>query len=333
MVRLQGCGQLPPSGSADQYLTSVQEYLPYLCKQQDGAAEAGAPPEPDAGREAHAALLQQLSARTPQLSDGTQLYDRVANLRLMPIGVQSLDSMIGGGLKETTVTEIAGETSSGKTQLCLLAAVMTAQRSERVYYFDTTNSFSAARLQQLSEATGPEELKAVLDNITVVTCHSIHALLSSLNEIAQQASTTAPNVWPKLVIIDSMSALLSPLVGASQHNQGHVLVAETARLLRHTADALQCSVLVTNHVVGAGSGGFAAGREEGSGSSTRAGGVNLAFKPALGEQWRGAPHVRLQLSRAGGDLVCATLLTYAMRGPGLQAWFALGEQLRSQGPC
>jgi hypothetical protein len=146
------------------------------------------------------------------------------------------------------------------------------------------------------------------------------------------------------------------------HPAGHVLVAETARLLRHTADALQCSVLVTNHVVGAGSGGFAAGREDGAGSSTRAGGVNLAFKPALGEQWRGAPHVRLQLSRAGGDLVCATLLTYAMRvsgeplaaaagpakhtltvcvtcrvctlqGPGLQAWFALGEQLRSQGPC
>lgn len=35
-----------------------------------------------------------------------------------------------------------------------------------------------------------QEMKAVLDNITVVTCHSIHALLSSLNEIAQQASTS-----------------------------------------------------------------------------------------------------------------------------------------------
>lgn len=41
-------------------------------------------------------------------------------------------------------------------QLCHLAAVMTAQRSERVYYFDTTNSFSASRLQQLSEASSPE---------------------------------------------------------------------------------------------------------------------------------------------------------------------------------
>lgn len=31
--------------------------------------------------------------------------------------VCSLDTMLGGGLKETTVTEIAGETCSGKTQV------------------------------------------------------------------------------------------------------------------------------------------------------------------------------------------------------------------------
>lgn len=127
----------------------------------------------------------------------------------------SLDNLLNGGLKETTVTEISGETCCGKTQvrqhsaesalrttsnyqstihasssagssvhaawqdmvqwegvvshaiapgclaacllqLCHLAAVMTAQRSERVYYFDTTNSFSASRLQQLSEASSLE---------------------------------------------------------------------------------------------------------------------------------------------------------------------------------
>lgn len=99
-----------------------------------------------------------------------------------------------------------------------------------------------------------------------------------------------------------------------------MLVAETARLLRHVADALQCCVIVTNHVVGVG-GGFAAGREDAHGTSgaasnsTRAGagGVNLSYKPALGEQWRGAAHVRLQLSRAGGDLVSATVLARTMR--------------------
>lgn len=41
-------------------------------------------------------------------------------------------------------------------QLCHLAAVMTAQRSELVLYFDTTNAFSADRARQMIEFTEPE---------------------------------------------------------------------------------------------------------------------------------------------------------------------------------
>jgi hypothetical protein len=36
----------------------------------------------------------------------------------------------------------------------------------------------------------PQALRAALDNVSVVACHSIHALLSSLDEIAHQASLT-----------------------------------------------------------------------------------------------------------------------------------------------
>jgi hypothetical protein len=35
-----------------------------------------------------------------------------------------------------------------------------------------------------------QALRAALDNISVVACHSIHALLASLDEIAHQASLT-----------------------------------------------------------------------------------------------------------------------------------------------
>jgi hypothetical protein len=37
-------------------------------------------------------------------------------------------------------------------QLCLLAAVTTAHRGERVVYFDATNAFSAIRAKQLCMA-------------------------------------------------------------------------------------------------------------------------------------------------------------------------------------
>jgi hypothetical protein len=90
---------------------------------------------------------------------------------------------------------------------------------------------------------------------------------------------------------------------------GHVLVTEVGRLLRHVAEALHCAVLVTNHVVGAG------GRGGGDAASSH-GGVSSGFKPALGEQWRGVAHVRLQLSHSSGggnaDVIVATLLSHSI---------------------
>jgi hypothetical protein len=107
------------------------------------------------------------------------------------------------------------------------------------------------------------------------------------------------------------------------------VVAETGRLLRHIADSLQLAVLVTNHVVGSSYGAYgsrdAAGRDNtgtGGQQGRTAGGaarlgpgdVNYNFKPALGEQWRGLPHTRLQLSRApAADVMCATLLASSIK--------------------
>jgi hypothetical protein len=106
-------------------------------------------------------------------------------------------------------------------------------------------------------------------------------------------------------------------------------VAETGRLLRHIADSLKLAVLVTNHVVGSNYGAYGnrgtAGRDNtgatgqqgatGTGAARLGrGDVNYNFKPALGEQWRGLPHTRLQLSRApAADVVCATLLASSIK--------------------
>lgn len=110
--------------------------------------------------------------------------------------------------------------------------------------------------------------------------------------------------------------MLRPFAGRT-NAAGNVLVAETGRMLKLAAETSQAAVLVTNHVVGVGSFGKQAGPP---GGGTAAGpvlsAVNTAYKPALGEQWRGIPHVRLQLSRAtagGNDLVCVTLLSHPLR--------------------
>lgn len=93
---------------------------------------------------------------------------------------------------------------------------------------------------------------------------------------------------------------------------GNVLVAETGRLLRQVAETLHTAVLVTNHVVGAGNFGRGPGAAV---SHPAAQHINMEYKPALGEQWRGIPHVRLQLSRAtaAADVACMTILSHPLR--------------------
>lgn len=57
--------------------------------------------------------------------------------------------MLSGGIREGQLTELVGESSSGKTQLCLSIALRTALRNEGVIYLDTTASFSASRLVEM----------------------------------------------------------------------------------------------------------------------------------------------------------------------------------------
>ena len=90
------------------------------------------------------------------LDHGTP-FDTAASLRdwhaehatPVPTGCGALDALLGGGVMFDSLTEVMGRSSTGKTQLCFTAAVAVAERGERVLYLDTTNSFSAKRLQEI----------------------------------------------------------------------------------------------------------------------------------------------------------------------------------------
>lgn len=137
-----------------------------------------------------------------------------------------------------------------------------------------------------------------ITSVTIMWFRPCFAILLCFNSDGSQAGLTSyPLSW----------YVLTPLPA------GNVLVSETGRLLRQVAETLHAAVLVTNHVVGAG--GF--GRQPSAAPTGGAGlyDVNTDYKPALGEQWRGMPHVRLQLSRATAvaDVTCMTVLAHPLR--------------------
>ena len=63
-------------------------------------------------------------------------------------GTPALDEMLGGGLERRAITQIYGEPASGKSTLCLMAAVASLQAGNSVVYIDT-EGFSVERFSQV----------------------------------------------------------------------------------------------------------------------------------------------------------------------------------------
>ncbi|KXZ56730.1 hypothetical protein GPECTOR_1g658 [Gonium pectorale] len=258
-------------------------------------------------------------------------------IQVLPTGCAPIDTLLGGGLREGTVVEVAGETASGKTQLCLSAAATTAFRGEPVFYVDTTGSFAPERVVRMAQAEAavtplaggsvrdgdPGLASRVLGCIHVTRAANVYELLAILDQLQaelqrqQQLQEAArqqlrqhqqlqqpsdDRSGPRLLVVDSVSALLSTVLGNNQHMQGTALLTTVGRTLKLLAEANAIAVLITNHVTSSGpmARGAGGGRDPGGDRSGGLAGGPVAgvsgLKPALGEQWRSQAHMRLQLS-------------------------------------
>jgi DNA repair protein RadB len=66
-------------------------------------------------------------------------------------GIVALDEMLGGGLETRTITQVYGEPASGKSTLCLIAAISCLRAGHPVVYIDS-EGFSIERFRQVAGA-------------------------------------------------------------------------------------------------------------------------------------------------------------------------------------
>lgn len=324
--------------------TTVEEYLLSKCHELSQSN-----PLPQLGHElvaAEAVLDQFLSWHlAPPAVSALALHDQLRDeLRILPTGCDGLDTLLGNGLREGCVVEFAGESSAGKTQVCHMAAAATALRAEGVVYVDTTNAMSPARLLQAAEAMqAGTNTSEVLRCVHVARPHNIYELFDVLCEVnarceslPQSTGHTQPGPGlpatparplvprPCLLIVDSLSAVVSPVVGNPKHSQGFTLLACIGRLLRQLADTHRLAVVVTNHMVAA-RGGSEQEREREA--SSRSGSGLRVLVPALGEVWRSQVHTRLVLQLAPGSGPegprQAVLAASSISVAGASAWFTI----------
>ncbi|XP_057852060.2 DNA repair protein RAD51 homolog 4 isoform X2 [Cryptomeria japonica] len=272
-------------------------------------------------KQAIAEILSFVDKQHAQWLTGAQLLDSIQQNKLvLPTGCEGVDSLLGGGLLEGTLTELVGPSASGKTQICLRATSHVAYHSQAaVMYLDTCNSFSSKRVvdfldvlckSSLNSKDQQGEFERTMKEIFHYNVFDIYSMLDLLHhtEFCMRTQDKNRNPMVRLLIVDSVSSVITPVLSGS-NLQGHSLMISLGMILKKLALEYNLAVLdsvlirvifcqintiilcserknntmITNHTV------------------LDKWGV---LKPALGESWKCMPHVRLLLSRDPVNDIC-----------------------------
>ncbi|PKP60038.1 MAG: DNA repair protein RadB [Candidatus Altiarchaeales archaeon HGW-Altiarchaeales-2] len=77
---------------------------------------------------------------------------------------KNFDEILGGGILEKCLTQIYGPPASGKTNLCIIAAVYVALKEKKIIFIDTEGGFSVGIEKMVNEKIG----LVVVDSITML---------------------------------------------------------------------------------------------------------------------------------------------------------------------
>ncbi|XP_077963081.1 DNA repair protein RAD51 homolog 4 isoform X2 [Gasterosteus aculeatus] len=252
---------------------------------------------------------------------GADLYEELlSSTAIVSTGNPGLDKLLDSGLYTGEITELCGGPASGKSQVCFGVAVHVSCRLKQgVVFIDTTGGLSAGRLLQMlrAETSGVEEQMEALQRVRVFRLFSVFCLLDCLCELRggglQQAAAAAGGGSVKALIVDSVSAVIAPLLGGKQ-NEGMSLMMQVAGVLKTMAKDFNVAALVTNHV-------------------TR--GLGGELQPGLGASWGPVPRTRVLLERAEGaaghtSVRAATLIKSSRRPCHIREEFDLRWWSRSE---
>ncbi|CAG7854100.1 SubName: Full=Related to RAD57 protein {ECO:0000313/EMBL:CCA70042.1} [Serendipita indica DSM 11827] len=135
-------------------------------------------------------------------------------------GDDKLDKALRGGIRMGALTEIAGESASGKTQLALQLALMAqlpgAERGvdSGVAYFTTTSALPVRRLTELAKShplLRQKDAKSLTDNVHTCLTSTVPALISvlkhALSALIGQAEDSEKLRPIRVLILDSLGTL------------------------------------------------------------------------------------------------------------------------------
>ncbi|GMN24513.1 hypothetical protein TIFTF001_000586 [Ficus carica] len=141
----------------------------------------------------------------------------------LPTGLKGLDEALCGGIPFGVLTELVGPAGIGKTQICmklaLLASLPTAYGglNGHVIYIDVESKFSSKRMIEIGVQGFPDifNMRGMAQEMAGRILVLRPTSLSKFTESLQQIKDSLLRQEVKLVVIDSMTAVISGSYGLS----------------------------------------------------------------------------------------------------------------------
>ena len=197
-------------------------------------------------------LLNVASVLLPRPLQWDQLKNKSQKISTRSL---SLDNVLKGGFRRSTLSEICGIASAGKTTLLLQTALSVLLHGGSVLYF-STESFQPDRLTQLlNSCTVPEKWsESVYDRLIVSQqsdWRSIKTQLSQMQQLADELLRTGTPL--SLIVIDSIAAIdFAEIYGAQlkepDYNSILSFLGELAVTLKSFAILNNVAVIFSNQV-------------------------------------------------------------------------------------
>ncbi len=159
-------------------------------------------------------------------------------LERLPSGCQSLDLLLGGGFESGVITQVYGESGTGKSNIALQLAVQAVARGFRVIFIDT-EGFSAERFKQIA-GPGAEEVAA---KIMIFEPMSLEQQAIAIREASKIAGRDLG-----LVVLDSATSLYRVLLEADDNRAVRRTLSVQLSELQEIARKHRIPVVITNQV-------------------------------------------------------------------------------------
>ena len=157
-------------------------------------------------------------------------------------GAYDLNKWLFGGYEKDIITTIYGPAGSGKTNLCILAAVSQAKKGNKVVFVDTEGGFSIDRFKQIS---GEED---ILKNLLLLKPTNFNEQKKSFDILLK---TIKSDKQVSLIIVDSMTMLYRLELSEKEENKIKELNSELSKQLRTLAEIARnrnIPVIITNQI-------------------------------------------------------------------------------------